>query len=96
MHDDPIATFYDDEGKAREITLSNTFETCTEMMKLMYFDYMIKCPSCRRMPDYNIFKETHLNIFNMILDKIHDTFADHVENTRMEVQKRRLSSDSDD
>ena len=74
-----IAHYIDDDGKEGDITLADIYKHMIEMIKILYFDFMIRCSDA----DYEAFRPMLVHATQRIMDTLHSTYADHVEGARM-------------
>lgn len=84
MIDDVIAYAFDDDGNRTDLTLGDVYDQCGEMLKIMYFDGMIRGQSDN--PEGYVFvKKMILECLEIILDDIHDKYEDHIEDARNQI-----------
>lgn len=82
-----IAYYLDDDGKKKEISMIDVYQTLMDMMKIRYFDYMIRHQDVKEgeMPPLNRFKEHERATLEHMINFLHDHYQDHVEGARREV-----------
>lgn len=82
-----IAYYLDDDGKKKEISMIDVYQTLMDMMKIRYFDYMIRHQEVKEgeMPSLNRFKEHEIATLEHMINFLHDHYQDHVEGARREV-----------
>lgn len=97
MMDEIIAYAFDDDGERQEMTLRDVYAQCGEMLKIMYFDGMIRGNSAHgACPQYT--KRMILENVALMLDRINEKYADHIEDARHQVfgRKNRVEGDTND
>ena len=82
MIDDIIAYSYDEEGNKHEMSLGEVYEQCGQMIKIMYFDGMIRGNGMSASAHYLPTKKMILECLEIMLDRIHNKYADHIESAR--------------
>jgi hypothetical protein len=76
------------EDESLTITLQQVYQEHFEMMRLMYFDYMITCKD----GSFQDFIDFHLTHVKEMLFALNNVYADHLEGTRkdfIEMQSRK-------
>lgn len=83
-----IAYYLDDDGNKREISMIDVYQTMMDMVKIRYFDYMIRHQHMKEgeMPPLDRFKEHEIGTLEHMINFMHDHYQDHVEGARREVQ----------
>lgn len=93
MIDDIIAYSFDDQGNKYEMSLAEVYEQCGQMIKIMYFDGMIRGNGISNEADYPYTRKMILQCLSIILDRTHNKYADHIESAR--AQALGLKNDSE-
>ena len=76
---DIIAHSYDEDGNREEISLSDVYHNLIDLVRILYFDYMIRCKD----GSFEEFKKVCLHNMGLIVDEIDDVYADHVEGAKL-------------
>ncbi len=87
MIDDIIAYAFDDEGNRTEITLRDVYQQCGEMLKILYFDAMIRGNGHAETGCYVYSKKLIMECVAQILDNVHNKYEDHIEDARNQIFK---------
>ncbi len=94
MIDEIIAYAFDDDGNRHEMSLRDVYEQSAQMLKIMYFDGMIRGSNGYGNPGHHTKKLIMENVAVM-LERIHDKYADHVEDARKQVFGKSVSLEGD-
>ena len=73
--DDVVAHAYSKTGEKTELTLRDVYGTQLEMLKIAYFDFMVRVEDA----DYKRFKSIHMKACSQMMDVLESKYADHVE-----------------
>jgi hypothetical protein len=85
MIDDIIAYAFDDDGNRSELSLRDVYLQCGEMLKILYFDAMIRGNGEDETMCFSHSKKLILECCGQILDNIHNKYEDHIEDARNQV-----------
>lgn len=89
MMDEIIAYAFDDKGGKRPMSLREIYEDCAQMLKIMYFDAMIRGHGS----DATWAKDHIMVCVRVLLDNIDDKYADHIEDARKQIFNNSTSTD---
>lgn len=98
MIDDIIAYAFDDEGNRSELSLRDVYQQCGEMLKILYFDAMIRGNGEDQTGCFEHSKKLIVECVSQIIDNIHNKYEDHIEDARNQIfgVKKRLEGHPDD
>lgn len=90
-----IAYTFDDDGKKHEMSMVDVYQTMIEMVKVRYFDHMVRYMNAKEgeLPSLEQFKKNEIATLEHMINFIHDHYQDHVEGARIDAWGCRGISD---
>ena len=95
MMDEIIAYAFDDDGERHAMSLRDVYGQCAEMLKIMYFDGMIRGQGTAGTATYSYTKKNLMECLEIMLDRLNDKYADHIQDARQQVFGKAASLEGD-